>query len=66
MRTCAERNVAVLQELRYVSGEVGGLSEARRMPREVRHWWIGEISKERSQQNDEIERMRSGKKRVDV
>ena len=66
MRVCAERNVVVLQELRYVSGEVGGLEEARRMSREVRHWWIGQISDERRERNDEIERLRGGGKKVNV
>lgn len=41
----AERNLSLLQELRYVAHEVG-YREARRMPVEVRRWWIGEMQKE--------------------
>ena len=29
-----------------MAGEVGSLSEARRMPREVRMWWLGELERE--------------------
>ncbi len=54
----------ILQELRYVAAEVT-LDEARSMPREVRHWWIEEMSRERREREDEYER-RSGRKRVDV
>lgn len=28
-----------------------GYSEAMRMPREVRHWWLGEMMKERDRAN---------------
>lgn len=65
MRVCAERNVILLKELRYVSGELG-YEEARRLPREIRHWWIGEISGEREKRNEEIARANAGTRAVDV
>jgi hypothetical protein len=34
-----------LTELRYVTREVG-YSEAKKMPREIRHWWIDKMNKD--------------------
>jgi hypothetical protein len=50
MRVCAERNVTILQELRFVAAELG-YGHARDLPREVRHWWIGEMNREREARN---------------
>jgi hypothetical protein len=55
--------MAILQELRFVTHEVG-LHEARRMPTEVRRWWIEEMQKERQTRTDEVEQLAGGKKRV--
>jgi hypothetical protein len=41
------RNVRLLEECRFVTKEVGSLSEAWAMSTEVRGWWISEILKER-------------------
>lgn len=57
--------MAILQELRFVSMEVG-LHEARRMPTEVRRWWIEEMQRERQSRNDEVEQMSGRKKVTDV
>ena len=35
-----------MQELRAVCKEVGSLSEAMKMPTEIRKWWISQIEKE--------------------
>ena len=43
-----ERNLGLLLELRYVASEVG-YREARRMPTEVRRWWIDQMQKEAQQ-----------------
>ncbi len=47
---CGQRKEAVLSELRYVTKEVG-YAEAKKMPREVRHWWIGKMNKETEELN---------------
>jgi hypothetical protein len=58
---CAERNVALLKEIRYVTSEVGP-DYAWRMPREYRQWWISEMQKEK----EELDEIRSGIKRRNV
>ena len=49
----AELNVNILRELRYVSSEVG-YAEAKRMPVEVRRWWIEQMRKEAEASKDSI------------
>lgn len=44
---CAEQQLRLMQELRYISREVG-LTEARRMPTEVRVWWINQMQREKA------------------
>lgn len=57
-------NVDLLREIRYVSSEVG-YREARRMPVEVRRWWIEEMRKEGEAQAARLAEL-GGKKTVDV
>jgi hypothetical protein len=45
-KVCADRQLALLTELRYIATEVG-LHEARAMPTEIRKWWISEMARER-------------------
>jgi hypothetical protein len=40
-----------LSELRYITTEVG-YAEAKKMPREIRHWWIDKMNKENKEIND--------------
>lgn len=42
--------------------EVGSLSEAERLPREIRQWWASEMMKEQQELAD----IRAGVKKVDV
>jgi hypothetical protein len=56
-------NINLLHELRYVASEVG-YREAKKMPVEVRRWWIGEMQKE-AQQRHEREEL-GGKKTMDI
>lgn len=58
MRVCAERTINVLRELRFVNSEIHDMDYAERMPREVRHWWIDQMQKDRQEQKDEVDRMR--------
>jgi len=58
---CSERNLGLLRELRYVASEVG-LAEARRMPTEVRKWWMGEMQREGAAREAELERARNGRR----
>lgn len=37
--------LAQLSELRFVTQEVGSLSEAKSMPLEIRRWWIQQMQK---------------------
>ncbi len=60
----SERNIGLLHELRYVASEVG-YREARRMPVEVRRWWIDQMQKEAQQKVNAFEEGR-GRKTVDV
>lgn len=46
---CGQRKEAVLSELRYITTEVG-YAEAKKMPREIRHWWIAKMNKENEEQ----------------
>jgi hypothetical protein len=55
-------NLNLLHELRYVASEVG-YREARKMPVEVRRWWIGEMQKEAEKRNDPD---LGGKKTMDI
>jgi hypothetical protein len=48
---CATHQVRLLQELRAVCKEVGGLKEAREMPTEVRQWWLGELIRENEEKS---------------
>lgn len=41
--------IRLLQELRSVSQEVGGIEPARKLPTEVRKWWVEQIEKEKEQ-----------------
>ncbi len=61
----AVRKVNLLQELRYVSHEIG-MHEARRLSIEERQWWINEMVKEREAKSEQFEEIRSGKKTVDA
>lgn len=56
-------NVNLLQELRYVANEVG-YREARKMPVEIRRWWISEMQKEAEKRNTDAEM--SGRKKMDI
>jgi len=55
-------NINLLQELRYISTEVS-YESARRMPVEVRRWWIDEMQKEAQAREDQIP---GGKRTVPV
>jgi hypothetical protein len=46
-----------------VTREVGSLSEAWRMPTEVRRWWLDQMRKEIEEQQEEFERA-SGRRTV--
>lgn len=43
--TVSRFKVAQLSELRFVAQEVGGYEPARRMPVEIRRWWIQQMQK---------------------
>jgi hypothetical protein len=43
---CSQQQLRILTEIRYVMEEVGSYEEARRLPTEVRNWWISEMRKE--------------------
>lgn len=57
-------NVNLLQELRYVASEVG-YREAKKMPVEVRRWWIAEMQKE-AQQKSGADELGGRKKTMDI
>lgn len=61
----AERNVNLLLELRHVSKEVGSLTEARRLPVEVRRWWIDQMNKDSAARKEAYDQA-SGTKTVPV
>jgi len=63
MKVCAERTINLLREVRFVNSEVHDLEKVERLPREVRHWWIGEMQKERQEQKDEVDRARGNRVR---
>lgn len=46
---------AQLSELRAVSQEVGGYEVARRMPIEVRRWWIDEMRSDREDESVRVD-----------
>lgn len=62
MKVCAERKVNLLKEIRFVNSEVHDPEYVERLPREVRHWWISEMQKDRQDQRDEVEKMRGVRK----
>ncbi len=57
-------NLNLLYELRYVASEVG-YREARKMPVEIRRWWIDQMQKEAQQRVDAYEEGQ-GIRRVDA
>jgi hypothetical protein len=57
-------NVNLLRELRYVATEVG-YREARRMPVEIRRWWIEQMSKEGEARQAQIDAM-NGRKTANI
>ncbi len=60
---CAVRIVNLLKELRYVASEVG-ITEARRMPTEIRHWWIEQMQKENQPKESELLTGKKGNSRI--
>lgn len=63
-RFCATQQMGLLSELRSVAPEVGGLAEARRMPSEVRRWWLSEMYKEADRRNGSPDVSGDGRKVV--
>ena len=61
---CGRMNVDLLREIRYVAREVG-YREARRMPVEVRRWWIEEMRKEGEAHEERVAEL-AGKRTRDV
>ncbi len=59
----AEMNLNLLYELRYIATEVG-YREARKMPVEIRRWWIGEMQKE-AEKKAETDAL-GGRKTMDI
>jgi hypothetical protein len=55
----------VLTELYYVSRSVG-LAEARRMPTEVRRWWITRMQKDENPEGDVSPSGATRRRTVDV
>lgn len=55
----------LLLELRYVAKEVG-LAEARRMPVEVRRWWIDQMNRDAAARKEAYEGAINGTKTAPV
>jgi len=60
MEFCANHRKALYRELydavKY--GKVGDYEVARRMPTELRRWWLEQVAADQKAEADEIERLR--------
>ena len=60
---CAQRKVSLLSELRIICKEIG-YEEARRLPSEVRRWWINEMVKEAQEKSGDNQSLNKDGKRI--
>ena len=62
---CSDRKIAFLSEIRLLCQEIKSYEEIRRMPSEIRRWWINEMVKDAEDKRKEYDRI-NGTRRADV
>lgn len=56
---CSDRKINVLSELRIICREIG-YEAARKMPSEIRRWWISKMFEEAKEKNDAVDAINNG------